>query len=316
MLSLRSVSTPLSFLILLILSSCTDPQNNPEPPVPTQAISHSFFVAGPTLTGIIGEDGEIVWDSGKPAARDGFMLPNGNLLICWSNVVHEYNLAREIIFTYEISAVNGELGTAVRLENGNTMITELGKEPRIIEVDNTGQILHSVPLYPETDNVHMQTRMARPLPNGNYLVPHLLAFAVKEYTPAGKILKTYKTDLPQLGGREAENWPFTAIRLDNGNTVISLTHGNKVIEVDGSGRVVWQMSNADLEENLFDDACGAQRLPNGNTVIASYHAEEGTKLFEVTRDKEVVWSYDGPYRVHHFQILTTNGLPMEGTPLK
>jgi hypothetical protein len=122
--------------------------------------------------------------------------------------------------------------------------------------------------------------------------------------------------LPQLGGREAENWPFTAIRLDNGNTVISLTHGNKVIEVDGSGRVVWQMSNADLEENLFDDACGAQRLPNGNTVIASYHAEEGTKLFEVTRDKEVVWSYDGPYRVHHFQILTTNGLPMEGTPLK
>lgn len=31
---------------------------------------------------------------------------------------------------------------------------------------------------------------------------------------------------------------------------------------------------------------------------------------------QMVWSYDGPNRVHHFQILTTNGKPLAGTPLK
>ena len=308
-------------LAMLALSGCEPDQNDRLSPEATESvesvsIAHSFFVAGPSLTGIIGEDSEVIWDSGKAAARDGYVLPNGHVLICWSDVVHEYDLDKNIIFTYELSADNGELGTAVRLENGHTMITELGEKPRIIEVDNAGEIVHEVPLQPETDNVHMQTRMARKLPNGNYLAPHLLAFAVKEYTPSGEVVKTFKTDLEQLGGREAENWPFTAIRLDNGNTVISLTHGNKIIEVDSEGEVVWQMSNEDVAGAIFADPCGAQRLPNGNTVIASYAAQEGVKLFEVTRERDVVWTYEGPHRVHHFQILTTNGQPLEGKPLK
>ncbi|MCH8860264.1 MAG: hypothetical protein IH843_03860, partial [Thaumarchaeota archaeon] len=33
---------------------------------------------------------------------------------------------------------------------------------------------------------------------------------------------TIKTDLEELGGRKAENWPFTAIRLANGNTLVNL----------------------------------------------------------------------------------------------
>ena len=118
-----------------------------------------------------------------------------------------------------------------------------------------------------------------------------------------------------MGGREAENWPFTAIRLDNGNTLVTLTHGNKVVEFDANGKVVWEINNSHVKESPFVDPCGAQRLPNGNTVIASYGAQKGIKLFEVSPDKSLVWSYDG-HRVHHFQILTTNGKPLKGTPLK
>ena len=318
MAKLRNVSSvAFSGLFVLAFFGCEPNRNGVSPaasgPIP---IAHSFFVAGPSLTGIMGEDNEVLWDSGRPAARDGYVLPNGHVLICWSDVVHEYDLDKNVIFTYKLSELNGELGTAVRLDNGLTMIIELGKQPRIVEVDNEGEIIHEVALQPETDNVHMQTRMARKLPTGNYLAPHLLAFAVKEYTPSGEVVKTFKTDLEQLGGKEAENWPFTAIRLDNGNTVITLTHGNKIIEVDPDGVVVWQMSNEDVEDAVFADPCGAQRLPNGNTVIASYAAQEGVKLFEVTPEREVVWAYEGPHRVHHFQILTTNGQPLEGKPLK
>ena len=34
-------------------------------------IRHSFFVAGPSFTGIIDADGKEVWDSGRHGARDG-----------------------------------------------------------------------------------------------------------------------------------------------------------------------------------------------------------------------------------------------------
>jgi hypothetical protein len=279
-------------------------------------IQHSFFVAGPDFTGIIDEDGKEIWDSGRAGARDGWVLPNGNLLITWGDVVREFTRDKKVVFEYKKNPENRELSTAQRLEDGNTLITELGKKPRLLEVDADAQIVLQFPLQPETDNGHMQTRMARKLANGNYLVPHLFAFKVKEYTPTGKVVKEFPTDASDLGGREAKNWPFTAIRMDNGNTLICLTHGNKVIEVDADGNVLWKVTNDDLPGNPIDDACGGQRLPNGNTVITAYHAKVGVKLMEVTPEKELVWTYEGKNRVHHFQILTTNGKPLEGTPLK
>ena len=282
----------------------------------TSPIRHSFFVAGPTFTGIIDEAGKEIWDSGRPAARDGYVLPNGNALIAWVDEVVEMKPTKEVVFKYTRAKENAEIGTVQRLDNGHTLITELGAKPRLLEVDAMGKIVVDVPLQPETDNAHMQTRMARKLANGNYLVPHLLAFKVKEYTPEGKVVREFATDLEELGGRAAENWPFTAIRLDNGNTLVNLTHGNKSVELDPDGKVVWKVTNDDLPGDPLDDPCGAQRLPNGNTVIASYHAQKGIKLLEVNPAKEIVWSYDGPHRVHHFQILSTNGSPLTGKILK
>ena len=278
-------------------------------------IKHSFFIAGPQFTGIIGEAGEEIWNSGKSGARDGFVLENGNILICWADEVKEFDSDKKVVFHYRRAEETMELGTAVRLPNGNTMITESGSRPKIIEVDSDGNVLKSVRLVPETDNVHMQTRMARKLENGNYLVPHLLAFAIKEYSPKGEIVKTFKTDFEEFGGRKANTWPFTAIRLKNGNTLVTLTNGNRVVELSLAGKIVWLIENSDFVGDPLADPCGAQRLPNGNTVIASYGAKDGIKLLEVNRNKKMVWSYSG-HTVHHFQMLTTNGEPIKGTPLK
>lgn len=287
------------------------------PPVRAgELIRHSFFVAGPTFTGIIDEEGREAWNAGRAAARDGFVLPNGNILIAWTDEVKEFTRDKQIVFRYAKSPANKEIGTVQRLENKHTLITELGTQPRLLEVDVDGKIIVEVPLLPETENAHMQTRMARKLDGGNYLVPHLLAFKVKEYTPEGKVAKTFATDLPELGGKGAENWPFTAIRLKNGQTLVTLTHGNKVVEFDAEGKVVWLVSNQDLEGKPFADPCGAQRLPNGNTVIGSYGATGPIKAFEVTREKKLVWTYTGPHKVHEIQVLTTNGKAIESVPLK
>jgi hypothetical protein len=282
-------------------------------------IRHALFIAGPDFTGILDEDGKETWNAGRKAARDGQVLENGNVVVAWSDEVLEFvpGEANRVAFRYRKSAANKEIGTAFRLADGNTLITELGGEPRLMEVAPDGRVAVTVPLQPETDNAHMQTRMARKLPNGHYLVPHLLAFKVKEYDPAGAVVGEIPTDLDALGGRRAENWPFTAIRVSNGHTLVTLTHGNKVVEFDARGHVAWQVSNADFPDRKpFADPCGAQRLPNGNTVIASYGAKQGVKVFEVTPDKRLVWSYDGPYRAHELQVLSTNGDPVPPPPLK
>ena len=143
-------------------------------------------------------DGQAQWEF-RGGSRDGFVLPNGNVLIAFADRVEEVVPAgqklNQTVFTYERSKENGEISTAQRLYNSNTLVTELGKRPRLLEVNPQGKIVLDVPLQSETDNVHMQTRMARQLKNGNFLVPHLLAFAVKEYSPEGKVVHTLKTEI-------------------------------------------------------------------------------------------------------------------------
>ena len=281
------------------------------------AVKHSFLGAGKANKAVIvGEDGEVTWRVDLPAS-DGWVLPSGNVLLALygtkgfpnGGAVEIDRKTKEIVWQYK--GQQKETSTVQPLADGTFLVVELGPEPRAVVVNRSGEVIKTTPLDCQKQNAHMQTRMLRVLPNGNYIAPHLLDFAVKEYEPdTGKVVRTFATD---DRGRERRDWPFTAIRLKDGNTLIGCTNGNRIIEVDGEGKIVWSVTNEDIGEKLFDDACGAQRLPNGNTVIASYHAKGGSaKLFEVTRDKKVVWRYSGMNSgFHHFQILTTNGKPVE-----
>ena len=206
---------------------------------------------------------------------------------------------------------NKELGTVNRLPNGNTLVVERGGLPRLLEIDKDGKIKVNLPLIPETKNDHMQTRMARKLPNGNYIVPHLLAFKVKEYSPDGTVVREIKTDLEELGGRESRNWPFTAILLPTKNLLVNLTNGNKTVEFNPEGKVVWRCDNSNVD-GFFRDPCGGQRLSNGNTIICSYGQRDSkkAKIFEITQNKKIVWEYIDPkVSAHEVHILTTNGKP-------
>ena len=275
-------------------------------------VKHSFIVFG-AETFVVDGDGKISWVIPK-SSRDGWLLPNGNALLAVSKG-KEYpggavlEITKEGKTVFEFKGTQSEVNTVMALDNGNIMFTEAGPKPRLIEVSREGKIIVDMPIQAQTKDHHLQTRMARKLPNGNYLIPQLLDKVVREYSPDGKVVWEVKTP----------NWPFTAIRLPDGNTLINCTLGNLVIEVDPKGQTVWSLSNDDLPGKPINDACGGHRLPNGNTVITSHHAKANeTKLIEVNRDKKIVWTYTNSKNasIHHFQILDTNGVALSGKPLR
>src|SRR3984957_5470773 len=231
---------------------------------PKEPIKHSFFAAG-VETYILDDGGKVLWRYPQ-GTRDGWVLPNGNILLAVTkNKEYPGGAAVEVTrdgkIVFEFKGTQSEVNT-VEAVGDNVLLTEAGDKPRLLEVDRKGKIVVEVPLQAQTKNHHLQTRMSRKLANGNYLVPQLLDRVVREYTPAGKVVWEKKTP----------NMPFTAIRLDDGNTLIGCTLGNLVIEVDPRGKTVWQLNNDDLPGKPINDACGVQRLPNGNTVITSHHA--------------------------------------------
>jgi hypothetical protein len=66
-----------------------------------------------------------------------------------------------------------------------------------------------------------------------------------------------------------------------------------VIEVDPTNNsIVWQYADQSIFSFFSAYISGAQRLPNGNTLIC-----EGVhgRIFEVTPECEVVWEYISPY---------------------
>jgi hypothetical protein len=287
-----------------------------------EPITHSFLAMGKAArTSIIGEDGKVEWKIDLPAS-DGWVLPNGNVLLAVypctdypnGGVAEIERATNKIVFSYQ--GQQKEISSVQPLPDGNLLIAELGPTPRARVINRKGEVQSDMPFACQVKNVHMQTRMLRQLSNGSYIAPHLLDFAVKEYDPkTGDVLKTFPTD---DRGRDKRDWPFTAIRLNNGNTLIGCTNGNRVIELNPEGAITWKVDNDDLGKNLIKDACGIQRLPNGNTVIASYGAKgDAVKLTEVSPDKKVVWTYSGgKHGIHHFQILTTNGQPLKNGTLR
>lgn len=265
-----------------------------------EPIKHSFLAAG-NETYVVDENGKRIWVY-PYSTRDGWMMPSGNILLAISKskefpgggAVEVKPQTLNVLF--EFKGTQSEVNTVQPLADGKVLLTEAGDKPRILEVDRTGKIVAEVPLQAQTKDHHLQTRMTRKLANGNYLVPQLLDRVVREYDPKGKVVWEVKT--PHM--------PFTAIRLPDGNTLIGCTLGNLVIEVDKDGKEVWRVSNDDLPGKPINDACGVQRLADGNIVITCHHATAGqVKLLEVTRDKKIVWTYtdDRKNGIHHFQIL-------------
>ena len=275
------------------------------------AADRSFLMLG-GLTQIVDASGKATWK--YPAVtRDGYILPNGNLLLTLSKTkaypggaVVEVTRDQKVIWEYK--GTQTEVNTAVLLDNGNVMLTEAGDKPRLLEVARDGSIKVEIPLGCQITNHHMQSRMARKLPNGHYLVPQ--EKTVREYDAAGKVVWERKSPESELDNRS-----FCCLRNAAGHTLISLTLGNHIIEVDASGKIVWELRDGDLPGVPVNRTTALSWLPNGNIVFSNYAARAPqAKLVEITRDKKVVWSYTDASNqgVHEFQLLDEAGKPLTG----
>ena len=159
---------------------------------------------------------------------------------------------------------------------------------------------------------HGQFRRARMTAAGTFLVSHMDLGKVVEYDNTGKPM--WSIDVPS---------PWAAVRLKNGNTLISSNKGF-IHEVNPQGQTVWEFTQKDVPDYLLFSIQEADRLANGNTVISNWCPNgiknprdwpKSVQILEVTPDKKVVWalrSWDGPADLGPatvIQLLDEPGVP-------
>jgi len=263
---------------------------------------HRLIASDKGKIAIVEADGTISWEyPNRFTIHDLTRFKNGNLLFqTGPATVVEVSPEKKVVWSYTSRAkppYNGpvEVHAYQRLSDGNTMIAETGNK-RIIEVDPNGKIVKEVPLQVEHPHPHRDTRQARKLANGHYLVCHEGDGVVREYDGDGKVVWSYVLDLngkPRTDGHAGHGTEcFSALRKADGNTLIACGNGNRVIEVNPAGKIVWSIEQDDLPGIKLHWVTTLDLRPNGNLTFGNCHAgPNNPQIIEVNRYKKVVWTF-------------------------
>jgi hypothetical protein len=255
---------------------------------------------------ILSAAGAVEWETPAPGVTDVWMLPNGNILHTHYGGVKELTLDKRVVWEYK-TGEGDEVYTCQRLPNGDTMVGEL-KDCRLIEVGKDGTIRKVVKVPTTTADQHLRFRNARKLTNGHYIVACTGEHTFKELDGDGKVIRSVKTPGNVFG----------AVRLKNGSTLVSCGDGHQLVEMDRAGKVVWSVGENELPGIPLRFIAGVQGLPNGNTIVCNWLGHgfigDGTHLFEVTRDKKVLWT--NADHATFKTISTVQALDVKGAPVR
>ena len=242
-------------------------------------------------------DGKIVWQYYIPfkAARGGIqefddvtMLPDGNILFSRMSGAGIISPDKKILWNYD-APVGTEVHSAQFLGHNRVLIMRNGNPAQAMIFNTASNTLEKELKIPTTvTKTHLQFRHIRMTPTGTILVPHMSEGKVVEYSLDGKEVWSVKA---------ASVW--AAVRLKNGNTLLSGDSKGYVREVNPKGETVWEFTQKDVPDIKIFNIQEACRLANGNTVICNWCAN-GVKnkadwpttvqVLEVTPEKKLVWA--------------------------
>jgi hypothetical protein len=190
----------------------------------------------------VAPDRSVVWEVGRPVvevAESAQRLPNGHTVIADNgrHRVVEIDEKKAVVWQFDVANTNKRpqptMRQVRRLPGGNTLICA-STEDKVLEVSPAGKIVWSYALpFP-----YLATR----LDNGNTLISSGAGYGSEpgyflvEVDPKGNPVWKY-------GGQDSPpdqhlNWPSGFVRLENGNTLISIARDGVLREVSPEKKTV------------------------------------------------------------------------------
>jgi Mal s 1 allergenic protein-like len=276
-------------------------------PLPGRGLAqHPFVYCGefdhihPQQTMWLVRDGKVAWTYSIPTRMmvhgkdqmaelgDCTRFSNGNILFSYRWGASIVTPGKKIVWNYD-APPNTELHSAQPAGNHRVLLALNGAPTKLLLIDTvSGKIekeLELPTLHP--DKIHGQVRRAHLTKAGTFLVGHIDQNKVVEYDSNGK--EIWSADVPGA---------WDAVRLKDGNTLVSGNQYGFVREINPKGETVWEINKDELSGYPLDVVQEVDRLANGNTVFANWVAgntkpenwPSTIQIIEVTPAKKVVWA--------------------------
>ena len=267
------------------------------PPLPGEGMAeHPFLYCGEwqnrstsQQTIYVVRSGTVVWSYTNPLKGelgDCTMLSNGDILFSRQFGASEITPDKKIVWNYD-GPPGTEIHSAYPVNNTGVLIMQNGNPAKLFVIrKKDNKIEQELTLETRSSNTHGQFRHVRITEAGTFLVPHMDLGKVVEYDQNGKQL--WSVPAPSA---------WAAVRLKNGNTLISGNQYGYVREVNGKGETVWEINKDDLPGIPLYTVQEVSRLSNGNTLINNWVGSvpfadwpKVVQLIEVTPGKKVIWA--------------------------
>ena len=234
--------------------------------------------------------GKVVWSYTNPLKGelgDCSLLANGNILFSRQFGASEITPDHKVVWNYD-GPPGTEIHTTWPVDQDRVLIMQNGNPAKALVIRKSSNQIEKELVLPTRvpTGTHGQFRHIRMTPAGNFLVAHLDLGKVVEYSPDGKEL--WSVAAPSA---------WAAVRLKNGNTLISGNQRGWVREVNPKGETVWEINKDDLPGMPLYTVQEVSRLANGNTLINNWAGSAPqsewpytVQLIEITPDKKVVWA--------------------------
>ena len=222
------------------------------------------------------------WECNSVAAT-----PDGNILFSYAKGAKVINRDHKEI--WNITAPEGcEMQTARVLSNGNYLLAWTGHPAVIMEVSPKGKILSRTEYETGIDRPHSQFRQLNKNKRGNYLIPLISTSEVREISPSGKLINSFKV----------EGTPFTTLESTDGNYWIACGDGHALIEANpNDGQIIRRYNENDIKGVRLFFTAGLCKSADGNLYICNWqghshdaNAANSPQLFEINQKGEVIWS--------------------------
>ena len=226
-------------------------------------------------------EGKVIWTYSTGTGweyDDIWLLSNGNILFSPMGWAAEITPEKKVI--WRLDAPKGsEIHSVQPIGLDKVFIVRNGTPAKLMVIDirsGAVEVEHDIPPEVTGAAVHGQFRRGRVTAQGTYLLSCLQTGNVIEYDKDFREIWSYKVPSP-----------WAAIRLKNGNTLITDEKDQLTREVNSKGETVWEFNlKTDLPPELKFSGCQTcLRLANGNTIFCSRGTPGKAQLVESRRTR-------------------------------